>query len=355
MLAFLAAVQPGPALCAQSLDEALTGLPGYRARPLERLQDWNARPQSVLFAPDLLAEWALQSYSRWELTGTRTWELRVWEMRHPQGAFGLFTEQRWKVGPGKGRILDLPFDNFLSDQGLGFWRDRRFFLLRPAAGPPPDDPEWTASANAISEGFGEPNLYPFTLVQLPLLDLDPDSVRFFLGERGLRSDPDFPPALIRAVGFEKEAEAISARYGASKKPFFLFGYPTASLAEQQAAALNGALQSHYAPEGVYMKRSALLVGVFFGPEAEARTVLDQLQYNAKVQWIYDRGLSQEERARRRGEVISFFGIVTSSILFTGAFAVVVIVAGLATGLVRYQVLKRFPILTANKGVIRLDL
>ncbi len=355
----LTAAWPGSAgvARAESLEASLSQLSGVRVTLLERIDDWKSRPRQVVFPIPLLEEFALTEFSRWRLEGSGDWELRDWETLDTQGAFGMFAEQRarWSAGGCAGETLDLPFDNLLCKGELAFWRGSHFLLLRPLAGDSADSAGFAGFAIGFQDAIQEPNLYPFSVVQLPLLDLHAESVRLFLGENGLRSDELFPKGLIPRVGFDKQVEVVSARYGPDNRPLFLFGYPTASLAQEQAAKLNGSLPSYYFPEGVLLKRSALLVALYFGPEAEGRATLDQVHYDAKVKWIYDRGMSEQERQHRRGELISFFGIVTASVYFTAFFAVAVVILGVCVGLLRYQVIQRFPIVTERNDMIRLDL
>ncbi len=341
---------------AESLEPSLSRLAGVKVQRLERVEDWRNRPRQVVFPIPLLEEFALTEFSRWRLDGLRRWELRDWEARDSQGAFGLFAEQRARWSAGScGETLDLPFDNLLCKGELAFWRGSHFLVLKPVGAESPDPASVASFAKGFQDAVEEANLYPFSVVQLPLLDLHAESVRLFLGENGLRSDDAFPKGLIPRVGFDKQVEVVSARYGPGNRPLFLFGYPTASVAQEQAAKLNGSLPSYYFPEGVLLKRSALLVAVYFGPEEEGRATLDQVHYDAQVKWIYDRGMSEPERQRRRGELISFFGIVTASVYFTAFFAVVVIILGIGVGLIRYEVIKRFPVVTERNDMIRLDL
>lgn len=304
------------------------------------------------FPSEILKEFAADSFSRGRLSlRGQTGDLTVFDLAHPQGAFGLFSFFRASLEAPAAGHLALPADNFLTSNGqLAFWKSHFMFRLRA------DDAEALRRlAFAAIGAVRDPDLYPFSVVQLPERDLIPDSVQLFLGEKALRAHGKFPSPLFPAIGFDRDAELAVARYAPSGMTLFLLGYPTAAVAEQQAARLNGAAQSHFFDYGVFLKRSGLLVAMVFGAEEEARPLLERVHYDAQVKWIYERGLTDEERRRRRGEVVTFFGIVTSSILFTAVFAVVVLVAGLCTGVARYLILKRFPILTARSEMIRLDI
>ncbi len=338
---------------ASSLREALDSISNYGWRQLERAEDWRQRESLGPFPRPILEEFTLLNLTLWEARrrGGGAVRLEAFEMLDPQGAFGLFTErqEQWSSGE-KPRRLDLTVDNLLREGRLALWRGRYFFELSATEDVAPDQLELVA--RVLVEQIDEINLYPMTVVQLPDEDLIRESIRFYLGPTSLSANPEFPAPLLDKLGFEDEAEVTFARYRPRGDALFLIGYPTADVAELYVAQLQKELGSVFSREGIYVKRSGLLVSLFQGPEAEARRILDRVRYTATVKWIYEK---EAEPIDRRGEIVTFFGIVTSSILFTGAFIVVVMFLGLLTGLVRYGLIRRYPVLAAGDKMVRLGL
>jgi hypothetical protein len=99
-----------------------------------------------------------------------------------------------------------------------------------------------------------------------------------------------------------------------------------------------------------MKRAGVLIALLVGPEASAQRILPQVEYSPTVKWLY-----VKESDTYTGEVISFLGLLTKTILGTGVFILLIVGAGLVAGLIRYAVLRRFPRLKRRKDMVRLNL
>jgi hypothetical protein len=122
---------------------------------------------------------------------------------------------------------------------------------------------------------------PAILTFLPRQGRVPNSARYVLGPASLQA---FAPELTSAhPGFDQGAEAQFASYriGRSSTPvrFAIFYYPTPEMARLHLPAFQSL-------PGVRAKRSGVLLGVVFGPgaEAQADAMLNSVQYEAKITW-----------------------------------------------------------------------
>lgn len=116
------------------------------------------------------------------------------------------------------------------------------------------------------------------------------SDRYILGPRTL--DQLFPGGIGSSVGFTRSAEAELAHYrlGEHDATLLVVSLPTDQLAAVQLSELqknfnvNGTNQSSGAP--LYAKRSARLLAIVAGAsnEAEANTLLDQIQMETERSW-----------------------------------------------------------------------
>ncbi len=354
ILLFVASFLCG-SLPAQSAADLLRG----RTLPAARLQtqttDTRAAAETGLFSPSLLDDYVLLEFSRWRLEGApleAPADLRVYSMLDTPAALGLFTLARDRLEGDPG-LLPWPLEAASDSRQLLFWKSNFFFQLETAAALPlPRLRDW---AEQVTSGIEQPPVYPMSVVQLPEEDLQPETVRFYLSAEALANDSGFPRPLLEALGFEEEAEVASARYLPGGRTLYLIGYPTAAVAEQYFHAIQQKLHTIFSQPGIYSKRSGLLVALLEAPEEEARPLLERVHYNASVKWIYEKDTSAEDLAKQRGELLTFFGIITTSLVFTGIFMVVMLAGGLAVGVVRYRFLQKFPRLRSGDELIRLDL
>ncbi len=300
----------------------------------------------------ILQEAVLLGYSRWELKGRGgDYRLSVFEVLDSLAAFGLFTRTLELFENGERTKLGV--DSLIENGVLHFWRGHFFLRLQQPEGGSQDG--LLELAKRLVEVIDELNLHPMSVVQLPRQDLIQESIRYYLGPEGLRENQEFPAPLRDKLGFKDYAEVAMGRYGPSATPLFLIGYPTASLAEQYFAEIQLGLQDYVSQQGVYSKRSGLLISLFWGPAEQARSLLDRVQYTASVRWLYEKDTTLEDAEARRGEVVTFLGVVSQTILFTGAFIVFVLGLGLLAGLLRFWLLRRVPASQQHNTMVRLHL
>ena len=351
LLFIFSAVSSSSGLQGRSFQDYIQALASLSPKSLESRTEI---PQDGLdgIPAAILQEAGLLGYSRWELRGQESnYRLDVFEVLDSLAAFGLFT--RTRESAVQGERTQLGVDSLLENGTLHFWRGHFFLRLQPLEGSSRDG--LLDLARQLVDAIEEPNLHPMSVVQLPREDLVRDSIRYYLGPNGLRENKEFPLPLRDLLGFDDYAEVAMGRYGPSEMPLFVIGYPTASLAEHYFSEIQVGLQQYFSREGVYTKRSGLLISLFSGPEEQANLLLDRVQYTASVRWLYEKDTSLEDAAQRRGEVVTFLGVVSQSILFTGIFIVFVLAVGLLFGMLRFWLLRRIPALQHRDDMVRLDL
>ncbi len=312
------------------------------------LIDSNQTVPSGQFPPEIVHEYGFLSFTRWQIRPGAA-ILEVYEMADTQAAFGLFTI--WNEGRREtGRSLALTVENLLLDELLAFWRGHYFFVLHSA----PSD-LLLSFPLLLKRAIDERNLHPVSVFQLPADSLIRPSIRFYLGQKAIQTNPFIPRQLIGHLGFQDQVEATIARYEPDGFQLLLLAYPTPSVADDYAGRIQDALQSVFSEHGIYMKRSGPLLGLFFGPLAGATPVLENLQYTATVEWVHEEDAWLRDLERNRAEMVTFFGLVTRSILFTGVFIVVVFSLGIAAGFLRIALLRRFPTMGRGSQTTFLDL
>lgn len=122
---------------------------------------------------------------------------------------------------------------------------------------------------------------PAILTFLPLQGREASSARYVLGPASLHA---FAPELVAAKpGFDEGVEGQIASYQILETlppvRLAIFDYPTPEMARLHLPAFQKL------PE-VQAKRSGVLIAVVFGPgaKAQAATLLDRVQYEAKITW-----------------------------------------------------------------------
>ena len=322
-------------------------LPNQTDHELVRI-DLSQTAPSGEFPADIVEEYGFLSFTRWR-TRPGAAILEVYEMTDTQAAFGLFTI--WNEGRrDSGRSLAMGLENLLLGERLAFWRGHYFFILHATLA----HPDFLSSfPPLLKKAIDERSLHPVSVFQLPADSLVRASIRFYLGQKAIGTNPDIPRQLIGHLGFEDQAEATVARYEPDGFPLLLLAYPTPSVADDYAGRIQDA--SVFSEHGIYMKRSGPLLGLFLGPHSAATPVLEDLQYTASVDWIHEEDAQLRDIERNRAEMVTFFGVVTGSIFFTGFFIVVVLTMGIGAGLLRIALLRRFPTMGRGSGTIFLDL
>ncbi len=343
----------------EGFEDYVEQLPEIRFRLEQQVQQWQDVPQVGAFSSELLSELILRKFSRWNLSPASPSELwsdgslEVYELLDSQGAYGAFTAVLSTLaGATSVQWLDLPVDVVAADDRLAFWRGHFFFQLRISSA---GLQERAAVAERIISVINEANLYPFTVNQLPPDGLIRESIRFYLGSQSLSGNRFFPSPVLPLVGFDHDIEVAFARYEPEGNGLFILGYPTTGLALRYFDRIQSELNSLRSPLGAYGKRSGPLICLFIGPEEESRRILSQVEYKAQVQWIYERQPTAEEIQEKRNDLVSFFGIVAASILFSGLGMVCLAGLGIMIGVGWYVLRKRFPAFSRHGEMTRLDL
>ncbi len=325
-------------------------LPGFQLTLETRTDDASQAPHQLL-SETLLEEAGFRQFSAWEVrTGDRAvLSSRVFETESSVGTYELFNSSVHAAQTKDWHTLDLPVGNVFSPQGGVFWRGNFLFHVLPAAGTLSES-AFSDFVKAVATTVDLENLLPVSVSHLPEKDLVAGSIRFYLGAGSLSENPAFPPPLLKEIGLSDRIEIAEARYTPDDRPLFVIGYPTPALADKYLVRMQDQLQSYFSDEGIYMKRSGVLIGLFIGPEAQAREVLGGLQYKPTIKWF-----QKKEPPRDDYGVMAFAGAVTKAILGTGSLLLMIIGGGLVAGMIRYGLFKIFPRLLHRKDMVRLNL
>jgi hypothetical protein len=183
---------------------------------------------------------------------------------------------------------------------------------------------------------------PAILTFLPHQDRVPNSARYVLGPASLRA---FAPELASAKrGFDQGAEAQIASYRIAKTSapvrFAIFYYPTPEMARLHLPAFQSL-------PGVRAKRSGVLLGVVFGPgaEAQADAMLKRVQYEAKITW---------NDVPPPGPIKPLFQLLLNILYLSALLSAICLLAGLMYGGMRiYR--RRYGTLEADESMITLNL
>ncbi len=315
-----------------------------------------AEPQAQRLGPfsaNVLQEYGLLSYSHWKVrpeaepdaVPSQVADMEVYQLQNSPHAFGFFT--LWNA---PGERLDLPVENYYQHRELLFWRGSFVFHISESPR------EWLQDlSRRLIRAVPQINIYPLTVVHLPQENLIRKSIRFHIGKSSFAQSRHFPRSLASKLGFEDQIEVATAQYAPEGHSLFLVGYPTTALAADHFVKLQNALQDHLSPQGIYMKKVGVLVSLFFGPEAEARQVLGGVEYSPGVKWIYEKQPGPEDLEKKRGEVMNFLGLVRGTFIATFVLIVLTLLVGIVAGLVRYQVLKRYPGIDKLETMVQLKL
>ncbi len=334
-----------------SIQAFFSDLDGYRFSLQSEIDSPSDDTRLKPFSAPILVEAEFQGFSSWEVRRNDGGRLRldVFQMTDPLGAYELFT--LWpELTPESDLVrMDVPTGAFFSPSDAIFWRGYYFCHVRPPAGSRLTEEIVTGIISDFVEVIKTENLLPVSVSHLPEEQLVPGSTRFYLGAEALSLNEHFPEPLLKEIGFQDRIEIAFAQYEPGNHSLFLVGYPTHALAEDYLIRLQNRLQGFFSAEGVYLKRAGVVIGIFIGPEERARDILLKVEYTAKIKWLY------EKKRDPSAENITFLGLITQAILGIGVFLILLLGAGLVTGLVRYEALQRFPQLTRRKEMVRLGL
>jgi len=340
-----------------TIERYVSLLDEYRVTQTAEFTDPEQAPQQALVSPALLNEYLRTSYSQWEISplgnnSSVAMKLEVYEMLDSLGAFGLYSIWPHLSGSTSGERLKLSVDNRYDRGNLIFWRGNFFFRLSMEE--PDFDPEiLVALAKALVDQLNLLNLHPLTVILLPKEDLIFESIRYYLGEVSFGLSNRFPPSLVPHLGLDKDVEITEASYSPEDDLLFLVGYPTPALASTYYLKLQDAMKSYFSPQGVYLTRAGVVVGIFFGPEQRAQAVLGRVQYAPDVRWLHEE--DYRPKGLRSGATSTVLHVVRRTLGLILAFLIVAITAGFAVGMVRYEALRRISGRLAKENLVFLEL
>ena len=312
----------------------------YRFVQLEELVGSEAAA-ATRFGPGILAEARLESLSRWRLEGASiVLLLDVYQLADPSGAYQLFSHWSGPEPAGGARI----------DADEGLFRQGRFLFRVRSGGNGPLPAAFGSFRQDLSNAIPGENTLPVSISHLPENGRDAASVRYYLGPASLSVARDFPEPLVDSVGLDDQAEVASARYPSTETTLFIIAYPTPALARDYFVSIQQRLDGFFSSRGLYLTRSGPLVALLAGPERGAKIILDQVRYDPTIEWIHD-VRAENAAAKLKG----FLGLVADRLMAIGMALVLMVGTGLIVGVVRYEMIRRFPILTARSEMIRLNL
>jgi hypothetical protein len=172
---------------------------------------------------------------------------------------------------------------------------------------------------------GTAALAPLLPTLLPAKGLDADSVKYALGPEGYRAMGGVLPA--QAVGFDKSAEAVTAKYKSGGVLTVLL-YPTPQIAGEHARLVEAQTKQGEASAGmVKIRREGPLVALTTGSwtAGDAQKMVDGIHLRSEVS--FDKPMPLEFHA----EVQKTYSLLTSIAAFCGLGALAAVVLGLFLG------------------------
>jgi len=324
-----------------TIQKYLSELSDYRVELTDEVIPVPEMELSLPVDTPLLDEYVLRSYSRWSIvppdSPTSRFSLDVYEMLDPWGAYGLFSIWPEISPPFSGKRLTLSVDNYIDGNSLVFWRGSYFFhLAADLSGP--DEEVFRRTAHDLLEEIDLLNLHPLTVLLLPKTDLIRETLRYYLGGASFRLSEGFPASLKPHLGLDRDVEITEARYLPGRHALFLIAYPTPELAAHFYLELQKAMTSYFSPEGIYIKRAGVVVGIFFGPEERAYAVLEKVQYAPTIKWLY---IEEELPPDLRATAGTVLVVVRRTLILISGFLLLSLGGGFALGMLRYQTFRRF--------------
>ncbi len=324
---------------------------GFHFTLQEEVTDPEQAADSFPFTAAVLDEAGFRSLSSWkaDAEGFDPLALDVVETADSVGAYELFNFLRGLSADSDGRSLSLPVGNRIGGNEGIFWKGKFLFRAHTPMAPIPEQ-AFVGLVTSLAGSIPMENLLPVTISHLPGEGLVDNSVRFYLGSASLEENDRFPEPLLKEIGLSDRIEIAYGRYEPGGDALFVIGYPTVALAREYLERMQDSLQAFFSREGIYMKRSGILIGLFVGPEDRAVKVLSELNYAPSIQWVQD-----EKPKDQRQETITFLGLVTKAILGTGTLLLIIIATGIGAGFIRYGLIRRYPVLLRRDDMVRLNL
>ena len=329
----------------------LQELTGYSFQQLESTRDLTRVPGD--FPVQVLMEYTLRSYSRWTMYEQNNPEtqLNVYEMLDQQGAYGMFQFKSAKRINHEGARIELPVENRCSEGECVFWRGPFFFHLVTKLGPQKRE-RLKRAMSKLTKTISLVNIHPITVQHLPRKNLISESIGFCLGAGTLQQNERFPSDLIEKVGFQDKVEIAFAKYKPDRGTLFLMAYPTPALATDYFLKLQNSLHSYFSKEGIYLKRSGLILALFLGNANQARAILENVQWTPSIRWIQDRTIPP---LSRKNQAKTFLEMLTRTTLATICFVIGTLGGGCLLGFIWHWISQCYPKWSSRHNTIRLNL
>lgn len=281
-------------------------------------------------------------------------QMEVFEFVDSLGAYALFSFWPQIAGRPRGETLAIPYQNDFSPRQCVLWAGRYFVrFLSPSTAELPRRRFERFASGFLSVKELDLSL-PLAVRQLPGDGLVADSVRFYLGPSSLSLNPRFPMPLLDAIGFQDRVQVAHARYRPSDSSLFILVYPTPALARDYVPRIQSILSRYISEQGIFLKRSGIVVSLFAGPEKQAQEILSAIEYKPTIQWI-ENNRNRHPLPTSPAEYRSFFGFLLSTFRGIGVGLMLVCLSGVLIGLIRYELLSRVPFISHRNEMIRLHL
>lgn len=370
--ASVAQVKSAPAHKSAQAAAPAKSVPNVAPKPLlpDAFAGWVAeqKPQSIADAEQAdsanaaaLKEYGLlggmsATYKRDD--GTLTLKaLRFGDVSGAYGAYSFYRQNGWpKEEIGNGATS--------NHNRVLFWKgttvvDATFSHISPESGS-----ELRELANELPAVQGAKALAPPILGTLPKKSLEPQTMHFALGPAGyVGSGGALPPQL---VGFDRDAEAVTATYGLASGPavLTLINYPTPQMAMAQEMKIRDYLKAGKQAQPPFpqplidsdqasleVRRSGPVVAVVSGdavPE-ESHRLLNSVHYESEFVSIPQPG---ESEVNKTGRLL--MGI--AALVIIGSIAAIMLGFFLGGGRALYRIAKGKPASSVYESeFIRLDL
>lgn len=314
-----------------SISDHFKDVQGYRFELVSRGTGGIGR--QVNLTDEVLKEYGLVGWTRWDITAqgeSRASRCVVLEMLSAPRAYGLLSH--WAASGGE-------FDTFEADNGT-LARDARNwtgviagrYLLLVQGKDRIEGRDRVARRNlasALARVIPEENIPPVTVLNLPSRGLKPSSVRSVVGPLAARRLPQLPEDMVIRLPFDQQLELTLACYE-EDRPLALVGFPTPALAREALPLL----AREAARSGWTLKTTGILLAMT--PDETPRTLLDEVVYSPKIQWIRDKRLPRPQGEEAR----ILYRVLISWIFFTVAFIGATLIGGASLAGLRF-VIRRY--------------
>ncbi|HTV81833.1 MAG TPA: DUF6599 family protein [Acidobacteriaceae bacterium] len=237
--------------------------------------------------------------------------VRAWEFHDATGAYGAFTfflqPQMHAEMIGSGGAAE--GGHFL------LWHGETVIAAnfsRPSGG---DQAALNALAAELPRVGGGASVPPSLPNYLPKDGLDATSVRYAIGPAAYQQMGGELPAGM--IGFNEEAEAVTAKYGPRQGTLTLILYPTPQIAASHLKAIDALARS----SGLMTKRSGPLLAVVSRTDPRAKQLLGAVRFNDVV--VMDRPEGYVNEAARVAQLLigiaSLTGILVLAALLVALF------------------------------------